>query len=268
MSSPYNGMWSTGGIPLTAQAAKPPGDPTSPTSNAPDHLNKGPNMARTIHGWKWALAMTAILSTTFLFALDNTIVADIQPAIVNQFNDVVRLPWFGVGFGLGSTAVLPWGKAYGIFSVKWLFIATVILFEVGSTICGAAPNVNALIIGRVIAGIGGSGMYSGCLTYISVTTTNIERPMYMAGVAVAWGAGTVVGPIIGGAFADSAATWRWVSLRQAYAQREAYFSIYADISRRFTSTWSSVPFLPLLTYSSSQTSRTCQIILFCQNSSW
>ncbi|KAL8971655.1 MAG: hypothetical protein Q9183_000944 [Haloplaca sp. 2 TL-2023] len=224
-------MGSTDGIPLTAKAAAQPGDPTSPTSNAPDHLSKEPNTARTIHGWKWAMAMTAILSTTFLFALDNTIVADIQPAIVNQFNDVTRLPWFGVGFGLGSTAVLPWGKAYGIFSVKWLFIATVILFEVGSTVCGAAPNVNALIIGRVVAGIGGSGMYSGCLTYISVTTTNTERPIYMAGVAVAWGAGTVVGPIVGGAFADSAATWRWafyINLVLGAVLAPAYLFILPD----------------------------------------
>ena len=178
-------------------------------STHPDNETKDP-ITRTIHGWKWAVAMFTILSTTFLFALDNTIVADIQPSIINQFNDVERLPWFGVGFGLGSTAVLPWGKAYGVYSVKWLFISTVILFEVGSAICGGAPNVNALIIGRVLAGVGGSGMYSGCLTYISVTTSNLERPMYMAGVAVAWGAGTVIGPIVGGAFAGSSATWRWV----------------------------------------------------------
>ena len=178
----------------------------------PDHDAKEP-AGRTLHGWKWATAMFTILSTTFLFALDNTIVADIQPSIVNQFNDVERLPWFGVGFGLGSTAVLPWGKAYGIYSVKTLFISTVILFEAGSALCGAAPNVNALIVGRVLAGVGGSGMYSGCLTYISVTTSNLERPIYMAGVAVAWGAGTVIGPIVGGAFAGSSATWRWVRYR-------------------------------------------------------
>ncbi|KAI4155006.1 MAG: hypothetical protein L6R39_001309 [Caloplaca ligustica] len=186
------------------ETSSPGGSTSMPSNN--DTKDPAP---RTIRGWKWAVAMITILSTTFLFALDNTIVADIQPSIINQFNDVERLPWFGVGFGLGSTAVLPWGKAYGIYSVKWLFISAVILFEVGSVICGAAPNVNALIIGRVLAGVGGSGMYSGCLTYISVTTSNIERPLYMAGVAVAWGAGTVLGPIVGGAFAGSSATWRW-----------------------------------------------------------
>lgn len=171
---------------------------TSSDQESPSNDFKEP-VPRTIHGWRWVVAMVTILSTTFLFALDNTIVADIQPSIVNQFHDVEHLPWFGVGFGLGSTAVLPWGKAYGVYSVKWLFIATVLLFEAGSVVCGAAPSVTALIIGRVLAGVGGSGMYSGCLTYISVMTSNLERPMYMAGIAVAWGAGTVLGPVVGGA---------------------------------------------------------------------
>ena len=185
---------------------------------------------RNIHGWRWIVAIFTILSTTFLFALDNTIVADIQPSIVNQFNDVKRLPWFGVGFGLGSTAVLPWGKAYGVYSVKWLFISTVILFEAGSALCGGAPNVNALIIGRVLAGVGGSGMYSGCLTYLSVATSDLERPLYMAGVAAAWGAGTVIGPIVGGAFAGSSATWRWVRELPPFASPVTYDT------RRFIST--------------------------------
>lgn len=215
----------------------------------PDNGSKEP-VSRAIHGWKWTVAITTILSTTFLFALDNTIVADIQPSLINQFHDVERLPWFGVGFGLGSTAVLPWGKAYGIYSVKWLFISTVILFEVGSAICGGAPNVNALIIGRVLAGVGGSGMYSGCLTYISVTTSNMERPLYMAGVAVAWGAGTVLGPIVGGAFAGSSATWRWVRPNSPPA------NVMAHISRRSTSILSVAPCSLQLTSLSSQTSKT------------
>jgi MFS family permease len=53
------------------------------------------------------------------------------------------------------------GKLYGNFEIKWLIIGSVILFEAGSALCGAAPTSNALIVGRVIAGIGGSGMYIG-----------------------------------------------------------------------------------------------------------
>lgn len=101
------------------------------------------------------VAYTSMLSTTFLFALDNTITANIQPPILNDFGRIDLLPWIGTGFALGSLAVLSWGKAYGIFNLKWIYLFNVILFEVGSAICGAAPSMNVLIVGRVIAGVGG-----------------------------------------------------------------------------------------------------------------
>jgi MFS family permease len=72
--------------------------------------------------------------------------------------------------------------------------------------------MNALIVGRVIAGVGGAGMYLGLLNLISINTTIRERPAYMGGIGVVWGIGTILGPVIGGAFADSSATWRWVSI--------------------------------------------------------
>jgi MFS family permease len=72
--------------------------------------------------------------------------------------------------------------------------------------------MNALIVGRVIAGIGGAGMYLGNLNLLTINTTLRERPVYMGGVGIVWGAGTILGPVIGGSFADSGATWRWVSL--------------------------------------------------------
>jgi MFS family permease len=137
-----------------------------------------------------------MLSTTFLFALDNTIVADIQPAIVNEFSKVELLPWIGTGFALGNMTILSWGKAYGIFNMKWVYLFNIILFEVGSAICGAAPNMNALIVGRIIAGVGGSGMYSGTLTYVSILTNDREKPAYLAGSTVIWGIGSVLGPVV------------------------------------------------------------------------
>lgn len=142
-----------------------------------------------------------MLSTTFLFALDNTIVADIQPAILNDFGNVELLPWIGTGFALGTMFILTWGKIYGIFNLKWVYMFNILLFEVGSAICGAAPNMNALIIGRVTAGVGGSGMYSGTLTYVSVSTSDKEKPAYLAGSTVIWGIGSVLGPVVSLPFA-------------------------------------------------------------------
>lgn len=62
-----------------------------------------------------------------------------------------------------------------IFPAKWFYIANVVLFEVGSALCGAAPNIDALIVGRVIAGIGAVGIYTGALFLITVNTTEEER---------------------------------------------------------------------------------------------
>lgn len=101
------------------------------------------------------------------------------------------------------------GKGYGLFNMKLLFVASLFLFEAGSAIYGASPNIAALIISRVVSGIGGSGVYVGGLMYISVLTTTAERPIYLAGVMYVWGFGNVLGPIAGGALAQSTATWRW-----------------------------------------------------------
>lgn len=158
-----------------------------------------------------------MLSTTFLFALDNTIVrtffvklktraidmsnlqvADIQPAIIHDLGQIELLPWVGTGFALGTMVVLPLSKAYGIFSIRSLYLANILLFEVGSALCGAAPNMNAMILGRVIAGVGGAGMYAGTLMYVAVCTSMKERAAYMAGSTVVWGVGTVLGPVVCG----------------------------------------------------------------------
>jgi len=108
-----------------------------------------------------------------------------------------------------------------------MFIASIILFEVGSAICGAAPSMNALIVGRAIAGIGGSGIFLGyvcfikqiantglthfasTLNYFSLCMTDRERGHYIAGIGVVWGMGAVLGPVVGGAFSTSSAAWRW-----------------------------------------------------------
>ncbi|KAG9768794.1 MFS general substrate transporter, partial [Aureobasidium melanogenum] len=164
---------------------------------------------RSITGLKWFFAYGAILSTVFLFALDGTIVANLQPSIVNTFRTEQDLAWIGVSFMLGNTTILPLGQAFGVFDIKWLFIICLVLFEVGSALCGAAPDMDGLIVGRVIAGVGGCGIYAGGLNYVALLTTNRERPLYLAGIYCIWGIGCVLGPVIGGAFAQSSATWRW-----------------------------------------------------------
>lgn len=85
-----------------------------------------------------------------------------QSAVYERFGDIETLAWVGLGFPMGSVAgILFFGRLYNLFDIKYLINASILTFEVGSAVCGAAPSMNALIVGRVIAGIGGCGMYMG-----------------------------------------------------------------------------------------------------------
>ncbi|KAL7929212.1 major facilitator superfamily domain-containing protein [Trichoderma chlorosporum] len=165
---------------------------------------------RPLKGFRWALVFISLYITCFLYGLDTTIAADVQGSIVQAFGHIEQLAWIGAGFPLGSVAVvLPLTAAFANFNLKWTYMGTVIIFEVGSVLCGAAPNMNAIIIGRVIAGMGGTGIYLGCLNYFSSLTTPKERGTYITLIRFCWGIGAVLGPVIGSAFSVSSATWRW-----------------------------------------------------------
>ncbi|KAH8430508.1 putative MFS drug efflux transporter [Aspergillus melleus] len=175
-----------------------------------DPLTEPEAPPRDINGWKWYSTLAAILASTFLYALDATVVADLQPIIVQDLGGITKLSWLSVAFLLSATATnLAWGRIYGNFNAKWFYIFHVILFEVGSAICGAAPSMNVMILGRAIAGVGGSGLYVGCMTLIAMTTTISERPVYVSCTGFSWGLGIVLGPVIGGAFSESSVGWRW-----------------------------------------------------------
>jgi MFS family permease len=151
-----------------------------------------------------------LYATALLYGLDTTIAADVQSAVIETFEDISQLAWLGAGFTLGSVAViLPYGALYSMFSLKYLYIAGVVLFELGSVLCGAAPSMNVLIVGRVIAGMGGTGLYLGVMNHISVFATREERGTYINGIGFVRGVGACLGPVIGGLFSVSKATWRW-----------------------------------------------------------
>lgn len=187
------------------------GTTTTPTGTPNDNGRpSSPSGTRQYSGFRWAVICASLYITCFLYGLDTTIAADIQGPVVATFGQVDQLAWIGAGFPMGSVSIiLLLGRLLSSFDIKTIFLGAVILFEAGSALCGAAPSMPALIVGRVVAGMGGSGIYLGCLTYFSVLTTEAERGFYMSLIGAAWGLGCVIGPLIGGAFAVSAATWRW-----------------------------------------------------------
>ncbi|KAM0261987.1 hypothetical protein ACHAQJ_001993 [Trichoderma viride] len=177
----------------------------SQVSVQPEVPGDGPAPVVQQTGWRWWLICFGVYSTCLMYGLDTTIASVVQAPVVDTFNEVAQIAWIGAGFLLGSTAsILPYGAFFNTFDLRWNFLAGVILFEGGSALCGGAPNMGALIVGRVIAGVGGTGIFLGSLNYMTVLTTPEVRGTYVNG-----GIGCILGPIIGGSFSDSSATWRW-----------------------------------------------------------
>lgn len=85
------------------------------------------------------------------------------------------------------------GKIYTYYNTKYLFLLSFLVFEVGSTVCAAAPNSIALIVGRAIAGAGYGGLYTGVLLIIVDTVPLQKRPLYMS-IVGSMSAGMVVVP--------------------------------------------------------------------------
>lgn len=101
-----------------------------------------------------------------------------------------------------------YGKLYVFYPIKWVFLSAIMLFEIGSAICGAAPNSVAFIWGRSIAGFGCSGIFSGGVVVMVHTIPLSRRPLFQGLFGAIFGIASVVGPLIGGAFTTHV-TWRW-----------------------------------------------------------
>ncbi|KJX92932.1 MFS transporter like protein [Zymoseptoria brevis] len=161
-----------------------------------------PGLGRTL------LVTAGLYLSAFCMTLDNTILATAIPSILDEFRSINDVGWYGSSFIIMGTAFqLFFGKLYSSFPVKWVFIAAVMIFELGSFICGAARNSPMLIAGRAIAGVGGAGILSGAMLIVSVTVPLARRGIYLGGLGAIQVIASIAGPQIGGALTDYV-SWR------------------------------------------------------------
>lgn len=152
---------------------------------------------------------TSLCITSLLSALDATIVSTVLPSIVADIKSESLYVWALNAFFLSMTTIQPlYGQTANIFGRRWLIIAAIGLFALGSGICGGANSTAMFIAGRVIKGAGGGGINVMIDMVVCDLVPQRERGKYMGLVFAVYAIGTTLGPLLGGVFAQSA-SWRW-----------------------------------------------------------
>jgi EmrB/QacA subfamily drug resistance transporter len=154
----------------------------------------------------YAALMLAIL----LAALDQTIVATALPTIVGDLGGLSHLSWVVTAYLLATTVSAPlWGKLGDQFGRKRLFQAAIVIFLIGSALCGLSRNMLELISFRGLQGLGGGGLIVLAQAIVGDVVPPRERGKYQGAFGAVFGVASVAGPLLGGFFVDNLG-WRWV----------------------------------------------------------
>ena len=153
--------------------------------------------------------MSGLMLGLFLATLDQTIVGVALPTIVGEFHRADLLSWVITAYLLTSTISTPlFGKASDLFGRKRLLQLSIVIFLVGSALCGLAQNMAELIGFRALQGVGAGGLLSLTLAVVADIIPARERGRYQGYFGAVFASSSVIGPLLGGFFVDQA-TWRW-----------------------------------------------------------
>lgn len=152
----------------------------------------------------------AIFMTTFMTAIEGTIVSTAMPTIVSDLNGLEIMNWVVSIFLLMTAVSTPiYGKLADSLGRKPVFLFGIALFVIGSSLCGLAQNMEELIIFRVIQGLGSGAVQPVAITILA-DLYRLEKRAKMLGLNSGfWGVASVIAPLLGG-FIVQHLSWHWV----------------------------------------------------------
>ncbi len=146
----------------------------------------------------------------FLAALDQTIVATALPTIVSDLGGLNHISWVVTAYLLAQTVVTPlYGKLGDMYGRKIVLQSALVLFLVGSALCGLSRSLDELIAFRALQGLGGGGLIVSAQAAIGDVVPPRERGRYTGLFGAVFGLASVAGPLLGG-FLTSDLSWRWI----------------------------------------------------------
>jgi EmrB/QacA subfamily drug resistance transporter len=156
------------------------------------------------------LIFSALLLVLLLASLDQTIVSTALPTIVGDLGGLNHLSWVVTAYLLTATVAGPlYGKLGDLFGRKLVLQAAIVIFLVGSGLCGLAQGMTELILFRALQGLGAGGLIVVTLAVVGDIIPPRERGKYQGYFGAVFGVSTIIGPLLGGFFVDNL-TWRWI----------------------------------------------------------
>jgi EmrB/QacA subfamily drug resistance transporter len=159
---------------------------------------------------EFRVVLGGLMLALTLAALDQNIVATALPRIVSDLGGLAHLSWVVTAFLVASTTTTPlYGKFSDIYGRKPAFMVSIIIFLLGSVLCGLAQGMTQLIVFRAIQGIGAGGLITLAQTTIGDLVSPRDRGRYQGLFAAVFAGCSVAGPLLGG-FITDALSWRWI----------------------------------------------------------
>ena len=156
------------------------------------------------------LVIAGLLLGLFMAALDQTIVSTAMTKIIEQLGGLDKFVWVYSAYMIAMVVSTPiFGKLSDMYGRKSFFLAGLVLFMLGSILCGTAQNMEQLIIYRAIQGIGGGALMPIVFTIIFDLFPAEKRGKMMGLFGAVFGVSSVFGPIMGGLITDNI-SWRWI----------------------------------------------------------